>query len=190
MIGTSDKSKPTKKQTLQAWADVTIQMWEEKVLMLDVWDEGFLYKSFVNHVLAQSSGDVQRIDYVFKLYGIYSDMGVGREVSRGNSGDLEEYAYFNYGSMSHQLKRKAKPWYSSIFYREMKKLSEYLAVNYGVAATVAMVENISGGDIYDRRFKYPVQRGKMISNLKYQRYKKKGSFAITMKEYAQIKGRI
>lgn len=189
MIGNSDTPRPSKQQTLQAWADVTIQMWQEKILMLDVWDEGFLYKSFVNHVLGQSSGDIHRIDYIFKLYGIYSDMGVGKEVSKGNSGDLEKYAYFNYGSMSMQLRRKAKPWYSSIFYREMKKLSEFLAVNYGVAATTAMVENLSGGDIYDRRFNFPVSRGKTISSLKYQQYKKSGSFAITKNEYSKIKGR-
>lgn len=127
----------SQQQQIEAWAEVTIKCWKEKILMLDVWDTGELYESFTHHVVTQSGGDVAKIDFMFKLYGIYASLGVGREVSRDNPGDL-----------GFTPERKKKPWYGPVFYREVMKLKEFLAYRYGqesVKSITNMLGDVSKG---------------------------------------------
>ena len=39
-------------------------------------------------LLVNAGEDIEKIEFSFRLYGFFVDMGVGKEVSRGNSGDL------------------------------------------------------------------------------------------------------
>ena len=107
-------------ETISAWADITLKIWRAKITELRIHDTGALYSSLLNHFTISAGNDINKVEFTFKLYGIFVDMGVGREIPLGNSGDLG----FN-------PIRKRKEWYSKIFYREVMKLKEILMEKYG-----------------------------------------------------------
>ena len=76
------------RDTLLAWCDIVVKMWQEKIVALNVWDSGDLHESFKNHVNTQANGDIRKMSFFFNVYGMYVNNGVGREIGVGNSGDL------------------------------------------------------------------------------------------------------
>lgn len=154
--GTHDPSA-----TIEAWADVVIKMWQNKIIELNVIDKGYLLQSFINHVVRQAGGNTEKIDFMFRKYGIFADMGVGKETKRGNSGDLSGITVTNWKGKQ-ALKRVPKPWYSRVFFREVSKLREYLAFMYGRQGVLAITEAF-GDQIFDQRSK---RQEKMVSSLR------------------------
>lgn len=102
-----------------AWADITIQRWESKIVKLNIVETSALLKSFTSHVSQDAKGNPEKIIFTFLYYGIFPDMGVGKGVSYGQVGDSN---------------RKAKPWYSRQFTAEVHKLAELMAEKYGQKA--------------------------------------------------------
>lgn len=107
-------------ETIRAWADITLKIWRAKITELKIYDTGSLYTSLLNTLTIAAGNDVQKVEFTFKLYGVFVDMGVGREISKGNGGDLGFTPI-----------RKRKEWYSRVFYREVMKLKEILIEKYG-----------------------------------------------------------
>lgn len=105
--------------TLMAWSDIVIKMFQEKIMKLDVWETGALYDSFQHHVNTQANGDIRKISFFFNVYGMYVNNGVGREVFAGNPGDL-----------GFTPRRQRKKWHDSIFYKEVYKLTQYITWKY------------------------------------------------------------
>jgi len=110
-------------ETIRAWADITLKIWRAKLTTIPVHDTGALYKSFLPLFTVQAGNDVQKIEFAFKLYGIFVDMGVGNGYTHGNGGDL-----------GFTPVRKRKEWYSRVFYREVMILKDILKEKYGKAA--------------------------------------------------------
>lgn len=115
--------------TLQAWADIVIQIWLDKVEKLRMNYSYQLSDSFVNHVVSHANGNVAKIEFAFNYYGKFVDMGVGKGVT------LEDVGNPN-------TTRKPKPWYSRTFYAEVKKLTEILAQKYARKGVLTVIENI------------------------------------------------
>lgn len=109
-----------KEETVRAWADITLKIWREKINDLKVWDTGSLYASLENALFTAAGNDVDKVEFSFNLYGIFVDMGVGKEIFKGNDGDVGYDVY-----------RKRKEWYSRIFYREVMRLKEILIEKFG-----------------------------------------------------------
>ena len=65
--------------TVQAWADIVLKEFDNKVRMLRIHD-GELVRSFVTHVLWHAGGNLQRVEFAFAYYGKFVDMGVGRGI--------------------------------------------------------------------------------------------------------------
>lgn len=114
---------------LDAWAKITIEIWLDKIKELNINDTESLAQSFVQHVIANSSGDTARIEFAFNYYGRMVDMGVGQGVKK------EEVFTSN---------RNPKPWYSSTFLLEVKKLANILADQYGHQSNLIVVNSIKG----------------------------------------------
>lgn len=113
-----------------AWADIVIRIWRQKMAkyMIGMYrakrttpSHESLFESFERHILNATNGDQQQIDFLFKEYGIFVDMGVGRETSRANPGDVK-------------TKRRRKEWYSKVWFSEVMKLREHMAKQVGEAA--------------------------------------------------------
>lgn len=144
------------KQTYKAWADIVLDIWKDRMMKYMVRDSGELWHSLYNHVVAQAEGMVERIDFFFNYYGVYVDMGVGRGFAPGNTGDI-----------GRETKRKAKPWYASAFYGQVRRLSEILAEKYGREAAQQICGFISGS--IDSRVSAQYASSRERSSRNYQR---------------------
>lgn len=117
-------------ETYQAWADIVIDNWEQKVHALGISYSYDLVESFKNEVISEANGDAARIEFTFNYYGKFVDMGVGRGVS------LEEASQTWH-------RRKKKPWYSKVFFSEIKKLTDIVAEKYARKGAMMIVENMA-----------------------------------------------
>ena len=106
MSGTTDFN-----QYADAWAQMMITIWSEKMSALDIHDTGALQKSLRTEVVRQSGGDVTKINHFFLYYGHYVARGVGKEFRRGNTGDL-----------GFTPTRKPRPWLSGKYWYSKNKL--------------------------------------------------------------------
>lgn len=110
------------------WADIVIERWIRKVNALQVYDTGELLKSFEAQVMADSNGNPEKVTFLFLYYGKFPDMGVGRGVKLGDAPG----------------NRQRKPWYSSVFLREVYALGRLLAEKYGIDAAQIPLQAFQG----------------------------------------------
>lgn len=115
--------------TVQAWADIVIRIWLDKIEQLRINYTYQLADSFVNHIISHANGNVQKIEFAFNYYGKFVDMGVGKGVT------LEDVR-------SGDTSRKPKPWYSRTFYAEVQKLARLMAEKYARKGVLTIIENI------------------------------------------------
>lgn len=177
--------KPNANDTIAAWADVMVKMWRDRITELPVVDTWELYNSFIMHIIKQAGGDLSKIEWAFKQYGIYQDMGVGRETGRGNSGSLKTGLTIG-ANGKQKLKREQKPWYSKTFYREVMKLKEYMAFWYAGQSKLIISEAF-GQQIFDQRYKN--KQTKTVSSLRTQLYRDRNNsrFRKNYKEFGFAK---
>ena len=68
----------------ESWAKMMVNIWEEKVMLLNIHDTGELLRSFQHQVISSSAGDVGKIVFTYNYYGRMVDMGVRRGVKMGD----------------------------------------------------------------------------------------------------------
>jgi hypothetical protein len=117
------------KLTVEAWAKIVIERWEQKIEMLKIGHSGKLADSFYQNVITQADGNPEKIEFAFEYYGKFVDMGVGRGVPLGKVESENNY-------------RKRKPWYSPIFFGQVKELAKILAEKYAYHAQLGIVTNV------------------------------------------------
>ncbi len=111
-------------ETLEAWADIVLRLWEERIKRLKIGDTNQLLQSLNQHVYRESGGDPDRVDFTFEYYGKFVDMGVRKGVSLASG------------------RTNPKPWYSKTFYSQVKRLGDILQEKYAQRAAIAIVENL------------------------------------------------
>jgi hypothetical protein len=117
--------------TVEAWADIVIERWEQKIVRLGISHTGALLRSFYHTVQTQANGNPELIVFTFEYYGKFVDMGVGRGVKK------EEVEFSN---------RKAKAWYSKTFFSQLEKLKDILAAKYARKAQLEIITNVEKFD--------------------------------------------
>lgn len=117
---------------LNAWSNVMVNIWREKIAAYKIYDTGSLYAS-VHLLPMKSPGDIQIIEHTFNRYGIYVEKGTGREIAKGNKGDL-----------GFTPDRIARPWFNKKFYYYCMKLAEKMAEISGKDFTHIMQQVIEG----------------------------------------------
>lgn len=115
--------------TAKAWADITIQDFENKIDALGINDTFALQESFESHVFMAAGGDISKIEFMYNFYGKYIELAVGKGVSFRDVGITSRG-------------RKKRLWYTPVFFRHVKRLGEILAEKYGRKAQIAIIENI------------------------------------------------
>jgi hypothetical protein len=105
------------KITIEAWADIVIKEWERKIEMLGIGLSMQLADSFYQHVYTNAAGDPVKIHFTFEWYGRMVDYGVGNGVSIINRDEL---------IASGETKRRQKPWYSDVFFKQLAVLRHVL----------------------------------------------------------------
>jgi hypothetical protein len=132
-MATSGTSHNDFQAYLQAWTAMMITIWQEKLIMLNVNDTWELYNSLKSNVLIQSGGQGAKISFSFNKYGMYSNAGVGKEISLGNTGDV-----------GRQVARMAKPWFDQGWYRSVGALKRDVARIYGETIAKNIIFTLNG----------------------------------------------
>lgn len=116
-------------ETIEAWAKIVIQIWEDKITRYRAYDSQSLINSLMFQVVTAANGNPALVNFFFNYYGRFVDMGVGRGVPKN-------------GAII-QTTRVAKPWYSKAFYSQVMRLSEIYAEKYSQKAAFAIVQNLA-----------------------------------------------
>ena len=106
---------------VSAFNDTMIQIWKEQITLLGVIDTGRLLNSPVA-VRMSADGKISEVhlSQAFLEYGLWQDYGTGKEVPRGNSGDLGKPKV-----------RKERHWFSRKYYMSVMNIKEYLSDSLG-----------------------------------------------------------
>ena len=128
---------------VNAWNTTMIQMWQEQITLLGVIDTRSLLGS-LTALPVQADGRMYEIHLAqtFKEYGIWQEFGVGKEVKRGNKGDIGRAKV-----------RQRKPWFSKAYYKSVMALKDFLAASIG-EEFVGIVCNALNNDTIRRITEY------------------------------------
>lgn len=123
----------SRKQYTEAWNDTMVKIWRERIIKLGVFETPRRKtRASAPHLLdslrlfpVQHDGRYMELTlhYTFPEYGIYQDLGVGREKAIGNSGDIGE---FTKSGRTRKI-RKPRPWFSIKWYASCMNLKEFMA---------------------------------------------------------------
>jgi len=133
------------KQIADAWAKITIKKWQKKIQGLNINETGELARSFLYDVVASAQGDVMKIDFAFKYYGKFVDMGVGKGVKIGQVKENQDSRKLEGRMLGNR--RRPKKWYSKTFAAEAMKLGEIMAKQFGRRSSIVISENINDKSI-------------------------------------------
>ena len=106
---------------VSAFNETMLKIWREQMTLLGVIDTGRLLASpkslpvradgrFIEVGLSQS----------FLEYGLWQDFGTGKEIPRGNHGDI-----------GREKKRVAKKWFSRKYYSSVMNIRDFMAESVG-----------------------------------------------------------
>ena len=146
-----------------AWTPKMVDIWEEKLLMLGVYDSGALVASLTGNV----NGDA--MTFKFLTYGVYVDTGVGYLYAGhdGNIPFLDDAYRFEHdldvprkvgpawgGGYTSGKPRQKKPWFNQKFFSSQMKLKADLQRIVG-DAFVGIVRTIEDSSKRKSRAKRP-----------------------------------
>lgn len=102
-----------------AFNETMLKIWKEQMTLLDVIDTGALLASPKSLPLRADGRFMELgLSQSFLEYGLWQNFGTGKEIPRGNNGDI-----------SRERKRKKKPWFSRKYYASVMNLRDFLADN-------------------------------------------------------------
>jgi hypothetical protein len=117
---------------VMAFNDTMLKIWQEQITLLDVIDTGHLLNS-VKALPVRADGRFIEISLsqLFTEYGLWQDFGTGKEIPRGNSGDI-----------GREKRRVAKKWFSRKYYSSVLNLRDFLAENIGQEFTGLVAKSL------------------------------------------------
>ena len=117
----ADQAQEQRQKYIEAFNGTMIQIWQERITLLDVIDTGNLLRSPLSLPIHADGRFFEiSLSQQFIEYGLWQDYGVGRETPRGNSGDIGRAKV-----------RKRRPWFSKKYYASVMNLRDFLADNIG-----------------------------------------------------------
>ena len=115
----NDKQREEREKFVFAFNRTMISIWCEQITLLNVIDTGRLLRS-LKALPVRADGRFIEIglSQSFLEYGLWQNFGTGKEIPRGNSGDI-----------GRERKRQKKPWFSRKYYASVMNLRDFLADN-------------------------------------------------------------
>jgi len=127
-------------QTTDAWAQIVLDRWQKKIDQLGIGYSLQLADSLRKEVFNEAGGNAAGVEFAFLYYGKFVDMGVGKGVDLGSSGDLKvERRLIGRATGNRRVPKK---WYSPVFYTEVAKLKFILAEKYAHKGVLSITENL------------------------------------------------
>lgn len=78
-----------RRRFVSAFNDTMVKIWKERLALLGIVDTGALYRSVAGPLMVINQDvSVVELGQKFLTYGLYVNYGHGREVFRGNPGDI------------------------------------------------------------------------------------------------------
>lgn len=106
---------------VQAFNDTMIKIWKEQITLLHVIDTQRLLRSPIAIGMnADGKFSEVHLSQAFLEYGLWQDYGTGKEVPRGNSGDL-----------GRPKVRKERHWFSRKYYMSVMNIKEFMGDSLG-----------------------------------------------------------
>lgn len=134
MDNQADNRLKERERYVKAFNDTMISIWKEKIVMLGAVDTHSLLDSVVAiRTVADDKVVNITLEQSFLEYGFYVDAGTGREVPRGNPGDI-----------GHDKVRKPKPWFFKKYTASWLNLRDFLADNLGKDMADTISNALSG----------------------------------------------
>lgn len=122
--------KPTEQQYLVEWRQKMIQIWQDRLDLMQVHQKGHL-RSSVRATAMSVTQTEATLAFQFIQYGIYVDRGVGNGYRPGNGGDLQ-FLGKAYRRQHHLGRpREKKPWFSRSWYISVEVLKNHMAAILG-----------------------------------------------------------
>ena len=121
---------------VEAWNKTMIDIWQEKIYKYHIIDTGNLYAS-PKALSIKADGRLYDItlSQAFLEYGIWQDLGTGREVPIGNGGDI-----------GREKVRQRRPWFSPKYYASVMNLRDFYAESLGYEF-VGLFANLDSDDL-------------------------------------------
>lgn len=118
---TEQQAIETREKYVRAWNEMMLDIWKERITLLDVRDTDSLLRSPLA-MPVQADGRFFELSLTqhFLEYGLWQDYGVGAETPRGNSGDIGRTKI-----------RQRRPWFSKAYYASVMNLKDFLAESVG-----------------------------------------------------------
>lgn len=111
----------SRRKFVEAWNKTMIDIWQERIKKLNVYASGDLWRSPVT-INFKPDGRFSTItlEHKFLEYGLWQDLGVGREVPHGNKGDI-----------GREKKRERRRWFSVKYFSSVMNLRDFMAESLG-----------------------------------------------------------
>lgn len=130
-----------RKKYQEAWAEMMVTIWREKIERLHVIDTYSLHQQIKDNVVT-SSDSISTIQHKFLEYGIYQDLGVGNGYSKDNGGNLEILDPVYRAEHNMGEPRKPRVWFSRSYFASVMILKEQMAYMYGEEFCGLLVDKI------------------------------------------------
>lgn len=118
---TENKALKERDKYISAFNDTMVKIWQEQITLLGVIDTGQLLESPVGIRCDKDEKIVNiSLGLEFLEYGLWQNYGTGREVPRGNSGDI-----------GREKVRQKRPWFSKKFFASYMNMKEFMADSLG-----------------------------------------------------------
>lgn len=118
---TEQKALDARRKFVTAFNNTMVKIWKERITLLDVIDTGqLLHSPAPLRLIADPNFTEVTLSQEFLEYGVWQNYGTGKEVYRGNPGDI-----------GRPKVRKKKAWYFRKYYASVMRIKEFYADNLG-----------------------------------------------------------
>lgn len=125
-----EKDIEARRKFILAFNSTMLKIWMEKISFFGVVKSGTLFRSLeAKKPILNADATEFRLDQEFMTYGIWQNYGVGKEVYRGNPGDI-----------GRPKLREKRPWFDIKYYASVMKLRDFLGESLS-QQYIAMMSN-------------------------------------------------
>ena len=115
----NDQQQQEREKFVLAFNDTMLKIWKEQITLLGVIDTGRLLNSPKSLPVRADERFIEiGLSQTFLEYGLWQNYGTGKEIPRGNNGDI-----------GRERKRKKKPWFSRKYSASVMNLRDFLSDN-------------------------------------------------------------
>lgn len=121
MAGLTQKTAQERLKYVRAFNSTMLKIWEEKIILLGVIDTGMLLRSLRPDSTAyDSEATWAAFQLSFRTYGLFQNWGTGRDVPRGNPGDI-----------GHTPRRRRRRWFDLKYFASTMNIRDFFADSLG-----------------------------------------------------------